>query len=167
MSIFKELFEKITERFSSPIKLSQNCESHTFYRVEDLGADDIDYCAQYLASRILDSGEPDILIEMPGSTLNLAEALSEHLSIDIEKPLVHTLDEFNQGNGKAGIVKNKNVIIINDVITTGRSCLEAHSKLTLHGANVLCWVALIDRTFGPGPVSVIATLTGDPVKLMD
>lgn len=166
MSVFRDLFEKITERFSSPVKLSQKCESNTFYRVEDLSGEDIDYCAKYLASRILDAGDPEVLIEMPGSTLNLAEALSNHLSHDIERPVVITLEEFYRGNGKSDFVKSKNVVIINDVITTGRSCLEAHSKLTLKGANVLCWAALIDRTFGPGPVAVVATLTGEPVNLL-
>ena len=167
MSIFKELFEKITERYTVPIKLSKTCEVSTFYRVEDLTAEDIDYCAQYLTTRVLDSFEPEILLEMPGSTSNLARSLASHLSEYITEPKTISLSEFSTGNGAASLVKGKKVAIINDVITTGRSCLEAHSNLTLNGANVVCWVALIDRTFGPGPVSVIATLTGDPVKLLD
>lgn len=167
MDIFKELFEKVTERFSVPIKLSKNCEANTFYRVEDLSTEDIHYCAQYLAKRILDCGEPDILIEMPGSVINLAQALASNIEEETTAPTVLTYDQFNQIKGDNNNIKGKNVAIINDVITTGRSCLEAHSDLTLHGANVTCWVALVDRTFGPGPVAVIATLTGDPVSLLD
>ena len=170
-NIFKDLFEKITERFSVAIKLSKNCEANTFYRVEDLNAEDINYCAQYLAVRIIDTGEPDILIEMPGSVINLAQALAFHIGEETQIPKVLSFEEFNgiisSDTHRSSEIKGKNIAIINDVITTGRSCLEAHSKLTLQGANVQCWVALVDRTFGPGPVAVIATLTGDPVKLLD
>jgi len=170
MTVFRDLFEKVTERFEVPIKLSRNCESNTFYRVEYLSGEDIAYCAEYLANRINNTcspEEPDFLVEMPGSSSNLAAALASALSETITKPKVISLEEFNQGNGKAGQVKDKNIVIVNDVITTGRSCLEAHSKLTMSGGNVLCWAALIDRTFGPGPVCVVATLTGDSVKILD
>ena len=170
MSVFRDLFEKVTEHFEVPIKLSKNCEANTFYRVEYLSGEDIAYCSKYLAGRIIESGsplEPEILLEMPGSSTNLAEALTSALTEEMITPKVVTLEEFNTGNGKASQVKGKNVVIVNDVITTGRSCLEAHSKLVLNGANVICWVALIDRTFGPGPVPVVATLTGEPVRLLD
>lgn len=165
--MFKNIFEKVTERFESPIKLSRNCEANTFYRVEDLTDDDVSDCGEFLATRVLDTGNPDILLEMPGSALNLANVLAEYLRQEYLLPKVISLDEFNSLSSPSSVVKGKNVIIINDVITTGRSCLEAHSKLSLNGANVLCWVALVDRTFGPGPVPVVATLTGDPVRLLD
>jgi orotate phosphoribosyltransferase len=170
MSAFKEIFEKVTERFSVPIKLSKNCESNTFYRVEYLSQEDVSYCAEYLSNRILDCISPsdaDFLVEMPGSSLHLAQAIANALGETIPSPKVLSLHEFNMGNGKASQVKGKTVVIINDVITTGRSCLEAHSKLTMSGANVVAWASLIDRTFGPGPVPVIATLSGDPVSLLD
>jgi phosphoribosylpyrophosphate synthetase len=171
MSVFQELFEKITERYEVPVKLSKNCESNTFYRVEYLSNEDIASCANYLSNRLLDCIsplEPDILLEMPGSTSGLAKEIAQYLAENhVPEPMILGLDEFNKGNGSASQVKGKNAIIINDVITTGRSCLEAHSKLSLNGAHILAWVALIDRTFGPGPVPVVATLTGDPVNLLD
>jgi orotate phosphoribosyltransferase len=171
MSVFQELFEKITERFSVPVKLSSHCESTTFYRVEYLTDEDIAYCANYLTGRILDCTsplEPEFLVQMPGSTLGLSKAIAHAFTeYHLDEPKVLTLEEFNKGNGKASQVKGKNVILINDVITTARSCLEAHSRLALSGAHILAWAALIDRTFGPGPVPVVATLTGDPVQLLD
>jgi hypoxanthine-guanine phosphoribosyltransferase len=173
MSHFPELFERITERFSVPIKLSRNCEANTFYRVEDLNPEEISVCANYLAQRTLDAcspEEPVVLVEMPGSTSGLADALAHSLSLESPSglpPRVVTLNEFNKGNGATSAVKGKNIAIVNDIITTGKSCLEAHTRLCVTGANVLCWVALIDRTFGPGPVAVVATMTGDPVKILD
>jgi hypothetical protein len=171
MSVFQELFEKVTERFSVPVKLSKNCESTTFYRVEYLSEEDISYCANYLANRLLDCIsplEPEILLEMPGSTSGLAQSIAHALTeYHLPEPKVISLEEFNKGNGKSSQVKEKNAVIVNDVITTGRSCLEAHSNLSISGAHILAWAALIDRTFGPGPVPVVATLTGDPVILLD
>lgn len=173
MSHFAELFERITERFSVPIKLSKNCEANTFYRVEDLNSEEISVCSNYLAGRTLDvcsPEEPVVLVEMPGSSSGLADALAHSISMENTsnlQPRVVTLNEFNKGNGARSAVKGKNIAIVNDIITTGKSCLEAHSNLCMSGANVLCWIALIDRTFGPGPVPVVATMTGDPVKLLD
>ncbi|HMO17087.1 MAG TPA: phosphoribosyltransferase [Oligoflexia bacterium] len=170
MSDFHDLFEKVTERFSVPVKLSKNCESTTFYRVEYLNQDDISYCADYLAGRVLDCVspiEPEFIVEMPGSSVGLAKALAGAMGEIAFEPAVISLEEFSKGNGKASQMKGKNIILSNDVITTARSCLEAHSKLTLSGANVVAWAALIDRTFGPGPVPILATLTGEPVTLLE
>jgi len=69
-------------------------------------------------------------------------------------------------NGKADILRNKTAILISDVITTAKSSLEAHSQATLRGIKIAAWIALIDRTFGPGPVPVIAAYTGAPVSVL-
>jgi len=171
MTIYKDLFEKITERYSVPIKFSKNCEANTFYRVEDLTAEDVNTLSAYLAKRtidVLNPEEPEILVEMPGSTIGLAQAVAEAINDELGKmPNVISLNEFNKGNGARSATKGKMVVIINDIITTGKSCLEAHSELCMTGAKVGCWLALIDRTFGPGPVSIVAAMTGDPVKLLD
>ncbi len=166
MNSFKDLFENITERFSVPVKLSKSCESNTFYRVEDLTREDVEFCAEYLAEKIIDSGEPDILIEMPGSAVDLGKTVADKMGEQVKRPDVILLEGTENGDINISSIQGKTIVIINDVITTGRSCLEVHSKLTMKGGNVLCWVALVDRTFGPGPVSVIATLTGDSITLL-
>ena len=75
------------------------------------------------------------------------------------------LEKIEQGNGIRKVLKDRPVVLVNDVITTGKSCLEAHNATTLMGGTVLCWAALIDRTFGPGPVPVVAAFTGEPITL--
>ena len=35
------------------------------------------------------------------------------------------------------------------------------------GSTVLCWASLVDRTFGPGPVPVVAAFTGEPVTMLE
>lgn len=165
----KEIFERITEHHSIPLRIGSRCEAHTYYRIEDLGSDDIELCAGYIAERIYkvcQEQSPDILISLPGSYTGLGPELAKALSTTSESLPLLELDKINITAKKAEL-KGKKVLLINDVITTARSCLEAHTKVTMSGAYILSWVALIDRTFGPGPVPVIAAFTGEPVVLLE
>ena len=165
----KEIFERITEHHSIPLRIGSRCESHTYYRIEDLGSDDIEQCADYIAERIYkvcQEQSPDLLISLPGSYTGIGLELAKALSTTGENLPLIQLEKLNI-NLKKTELKGKKVILVNDVITTARSCLEAHTKVTMGGASILSWVALIDRTFGPGPVPVIAAFTGEPVILLE
>jgi hypothetical protein len=166
----KKIFERITEHYDVPIRLSNRCETHVFYRVEDLSVEDLEVCAEYIADRVLKVCSPVLpqkLIKLPGCFTELAEVLSHELAPKNETLDILTMDQIERSNGKGSPVKNLNVLLVNDVITTARSCLEAHTKTTMMGATVLTWAALIDRTFGPGPVPVIAAFTGAPITLLE
>lgn len=168
-SEIKEIFSNITETYSEAIKLGSNCESRTYYRVEDLRVKDLALCAQYLKERILDNcspTRPEILVSMKNNFTELAEKLSEELALDGKAIEVVELEKVEAGNGVRNILRGKSVVLINDVITTGKTCLEAHNNTTLMGGTVHCWAALIDRTFGPGPVPVAACFTGKPITLL-
>lgn len=166
----KEIFAKITEHYEVPLRLSSRCEAKVYYRVEDLTSDDVDLCAEYIASRILKIGHPglpNIIINLHGNFTGLAATLSRELAPAGEALDVITLEQVEAGNGVAGRLRGSNVVLVNDVITTARSCLEAHTKITLMGASVMCWACLVDRTFGPGPVPVVAAFTGAPINLLE
>lgn len=167
-----EIFEKITERFQDPVPIGGRCESFTYYRTEDLTDDDLQLCAEYVVQRledILHPYHPDLFLKLPGGYSFFAERLSavysERLPGHPEIPVEQYL-ESKLGNGFGSRYKGKNAILVTDVITTARSSLEAHTKATLRGIPVLCWATLIDRTFGPGPVPVVAAYSGDPVRLL-
>lgn len=165
----KQIFDKITETYQVPIKIGSRCISRVFYRVEYLTEKDISTLAQLIAERIekvCSPQEADYLISLPGNFTSLGNHLAVALS-GRETPLeVIPFADISNKQATREKVKNKNVILVNDVITTARSCLEAHSQTTLARASVLCWAALVDRTFGPGPVAVVAGLTGEPVTLV-
>ena len=74
--------------------------------------------------------------------------------------------ELKLTNGHGPKYRGWESVLVTDVITTARSTLEAHTKVTLQGLNMLCWASLIDRTFGPGPVSVVSAFTGAPVRVV-
>ncbi|MCC6933826.1 MAG: hypothetical protein IT292_11355 [Deltaproteobacteria bacterium] len=165
----REIFERITEHHSVPLRIGSRCEAHTYYRIEDLNSSNVQLCADYVAERIdkvCSPATPHLFINLPGSYTGLAEELAKSLTFSGQVISVMQLEELHL-SGKKGELKGKNVVLVNDVITTARSCLEAHTKVTMLGASVLCWAALVDRTFGPGPVSVIAAFTGEPVILLE
>jgi orotate phosphoribosyltransferase len=93
--------------------------------------------------------------------------LSKALAPHGEAIEVVNVEQLSSGKGRATWLRDMNVVLVNDVITTARTCLEAHTKATMMGARVMCWAAIIDRTFGPGPVPVVAGITGEPVRLLE
>lgn len=170
MDSMRPIFERITEYYEVPIRVGSRCEAKVYYRIEDLSYEDITICAEYIGERILkvcSPNAPQIMINLQGSYTELANVLSRELSYNNETLEVFHLNQISGGNGHGPRIKGANVILVNDVITTARSCLEAHTKITMMGASILCWAALIDRTFGPGPVPVVAAYTGEPVRLLE
>lgn len=167
-----EIFGRITEQFEDPVPIGGRCESHIYYRTEDLSEEDLNKCAEYVAIRIrnvLSPQEPHFFLKLPGGYSFFAERLcavySEMFKGGKELPLEQYL-ESKLSNGHSEKYKGKNAVLVTDVITTARSSLEAHTKATLRGIPVLCWATLIDRTFGPGPVSVVSAFTGAPVRVL-
>lgn len=169
-SELREIFAGITEHYQSPLRLGSRCEANTYYRVEDLRFDDLRLCSNYLRERIYKicgNNLPRYLISLPGSYTGLAELLCKELVDDGADCDLIDFRDIEKDESLASEIRGESVVLVNDVITTARSCLEAHSKVTILGAQVNCWVCLIDRTFGPGPVPVVATFTGEPVRLIE
>lgn len=165
------IIERITEHYDQPVPIGGRCESNIFYRIEDLTEEDLNACAEYVAYRIdniIAPQEPQLFLKMPGGYSFFAERLCAIYSEIISNkdiPLEQYLEsKIENGQGKK--YKGLNSILVTDVITTARSSLEAHTKATLKGISVVCWATLIDRTFGPGPVSVVSAFTGAPVRVL-
>ena len=166
-----QIFARITERFDEPVPIGNRCESTVYYRTEDLSEADLNACAEYVAHRIYSLIQPDapaLFLKLPGGYSFFAERLCtlySELYAREEVPLEQYL-ESKLSNGMGSRYHGKSAILVTDVITTARSSLEAHTKATLRGISVLCWATLIDRTFGPGPVPVVSSFTGAPVRVL-
>ena len=167
-----EIFASVTEEYNDPVPIGSRCESNVFYRTEDLSEADLNACAEYVAHRIenvISPQEPQLFLKLPGGYTFFAERLSaiySELFTGIEEIPLEQYVESKLSNGHGEKYRGHNAILVTDVITTARSSLEAHTKATLRGIPVLCWATLIDRTFGPGPVSVVSAFTGAPVQLL-
>lgn len=63
------------------------------------------------------------------------------------------------------IPKDTNVIIVEDVVTTGRSVMELSQLIRMHGGNVVAVASMINRSNNRDPfpgahyVSIVSTLT--------
>lgn len=170
MDDIRRIVEQITEQYEVPIRIGSRCESSTFYHVNELSSSDIETCGAYISERVeklCEPVRPNVLIQLHGSLSGLASVLSKALAKRGEELEIINYDKLIPGNGVSAKLKNANVVLVNDVITTARSCVEIHTKVTMMHANVLCWAAIIDRTFGPGPVPVVAAFTGEPVRLLE
>lgn len=169
MDDLREIFDRITEHHSMPLRIGSRCESNVYYQVEDLNREDLKRCASYITERIENvcyPARPIYLIDLHSGMTGLAAHLGAELGGPGHSIEVLSYEDLDQ-SGSSNPLKGENIVLVNEVITTARSCLEAHSRITLMGGTVLCWAALIDRTFGPGPVPVVAAFTGAPVVLVD
>ncbi len=171
-SDIKDIFDKITETYQDPVPIGGRCESNVYYRTEDLTDENLNMCAEFVAFRIRNVTspyEPEVLFKLPGGYSFFAErlfAFYKEISPNPDKIELVQYLESKITNGQGETYRGRNTVLITDVITTARSSLEAHTKATLKGINVLCWATLIDRTFGPGPVPVVSALTGAPVRVL-
>ena len=167
-----EIFERVTERYEVPVPIGGRCESSTYYRVEYLSESDLNTCTEYVAERIvsmLAPQVPHVFLKLPGGYTFFAERLAALYSEVYPKAgeiPVEPYVEVKLSNGLGDKYRGKNAILVTDVITTARSSLEAHTKATLRGIQVMAWATLIDRTFGPGPVPVVSSFTGAPVRVL-
>lgn len=166
------IFSKISEEFNEPIPIGGRCESTVYYRTEELTEEDLNKCAEYVVDRIMkvtSTQLPSVFLKLPGGYSFFAERLcaiyNEWVPNTDEVDFEHYSDA-DISNGLGDRFKGRNTILVTDVITTAKSSLEAHTKATLRGIPILCWATLIDRTFGPGPVPVVAAYTGSPVRVL-
>lgn len=167
-----EIFKKITKIYDEPVSIGARCESPVYYSVEDLSDQDLNTCAEYVAERIINVCSPyfpEVILKLPGGFSFFAERLSAmlaELGPDREEVPLEQYSEVKITNGTGKKYRGRHAVLVTDVITTARSTLEAHTKVSLQGIRILCWASLIDRTFGPGPVPVVSALTGAPVRLL-
>ena len=165
----KELIDSVTEHYDVPVRVGSRCEASTFYRVEDLAKKELEVIAASLAARILPVCHPHYpayFLPFAGTYTGIAEIIAEKISPPDHLMEVISYEDLYGDPTIGEKLRSNKVALISDVITTARSAVEAHTKATIIGGSVLCWVSIIDRTFGPGPVPVVTSFTGDPVTLL-
>ena len=90
----------------------------------------------------------DRLVGLPYAALPIATAISLH----VNKPLIYPRREAKSYGTKATIEGDFNqgdkVVIIDDLVTTGETKIEAIDKLKAAGLEVVAIVVLIDREMG-------------------
>uniref|UniRef100_A0A7S1Q643 Orotidine 5'-phosphate decarboxylase n=1 Tax=Neobodo designis TaxID=312471 RepID=A0A7S1Q643_NEODS len=99
-------------------------------------------------AELLKTIEYDRLVGLPYAALPIATAISLH----VNKPLIYPRREAKTYGTKATIEgdfnKGDRVVIIDDLVTTGETKIEAIDKLKEVGLQVVAIVVLIDREMG-------------------
>ena len=65
-----------------------------------------------------------------------------------KKPKDHGAKKLVEGLPKGETLKGKNVVVLEDVTTTGGSSMQAVQALREEGANILCVLTVVDRLEG-------------------
>jgi orotate phosphoribosyltransferase len=65
-----------------------------------------------------------------------------------KKPKDHGAKKLVEGLPKGETLKGKNVVVLEDVTTTGGSSMQAVQALREEGANILCVLTIVDRLEG-------------------
>ncbi len=164
-----DIIKSITEYHHTPIRIGSRCESNTYYRVENLPESDVEICAEELSENILNiisPVTPDIIISLPGDYIGLASIIAKKLSDLTFQQVKHMKITPDDCFEKKDELKDKNIILVDDVITTATTCLAYHTQIFMGGASIVAWATLIDRTFGPGPVPIVSLAKGEEVRLL-
>lgn len=98
--------------------------------------------------RVLAGLEYDRIVGLPYAALPIGTAVS----LEVNKPLIYPRREAKSYGTKASIEgdfqKGDRVVIIDDLVTTGETKIEAIEKLEAVGLKVVSIVVLIDREMG-------------------
>lgn len=107
------------------------------------------YVSAALADMALAHGEPEVIVGITVSGIPFATMMADILEADISvfHPIKHRKEEEAQGavSSNFAAVRGRRVVIVDDVITSGRTIGEAIKVYRDLGADPLAAVVLIDK----------------------
>lgn len=119
------------------------------------------YVSAAMADIALEFGDPEVIVGITVSGIPFATMIADIIEADISvfHPIKHRKEKGAQGavSGNFASVKGKKVVIVDDVITSGRTISEAIKVFQELGAKPLAAVVLIDK-------KGISELEGVPVE---
>lgn len=107
------------------------------------------YVSAALVDMALEHGEPEVIVGITVSGIPFATMMADIIGADISvfHPIKHRKEEDAQGAVSSNFanVSNRRVVIVDDVITSGRTINEAIRVFRELGAEPLAAVVLIDK----------------------
>jgi orotate phosphoribosyltransferase len=107
------------------------------------------YVSAALVDMALEHGEPEVIVGITVSGIPFATMMADIIGADISvfHPIKHRKEEDAQGavSSNFASVQGKRVVIVDDVITSGRTIGEAIRVFKDLGADPLAAVVLIDK----------------------
>ncbi len=107
------------------------------------------YVSAAMIDMALEHGEPEVIVGITVSGIPFATMMADIIGADISvfHPIKHRKEEDAQGavSSNFAAVQNRRVVIVDDVITSGRTINEAIKVFRELGAEPLAAVVLIDK----------------------
>lgn len=107
------------------------------------------YVSAAMTDMALEHGEPEVIVGVAMSGIPFATMMADIIEADISvfHPIKHRKEEDAHGavSSNFAAVKNRRVVIVDDVITSGRTINEAINVYRDLGAQPLAAVVLIDK----------------------
>lgn len=107
------------------------------------------YVSAAMADLALEFGDVEVVVGITVSGVPFATMMAEIIGADITvfHPIKHRKEEDAKGaiSSNFADVEKRNVVIVDDVITSGRTIKEAIDVITDFGANALGVVVLVDK----------------------
>ncbi|MGN1321965.1 MAG: orotate phosphoribosyltransferase-like protein [Methanosphaera sp.] len=107
------------------------------------------YISSALADLTLEEGVVDAVVGISVSGVPFATIMSDLLDADLAvfHPVKHMKNESAQGaiSNNFANIKNKNVVIVDDVITSGATVTDAIRVCETHGAKPIVVTVLVDK----------------------
>ena len=109
----------------------------------------MDYISSALADLAIEEGEVDTVVGISVSGVPFATIIAQVLDAELSvfHPIKHMKNESAQGaiSHNFANIKNKNIIIVDDVITSGATVTDAIKVCKTHGATPLAVTVLVDK----------------------
>lgn len=107
------------------------------------------YVSAALVDMALEHGDPEVIVGITVSGIPFATMMADIIEADISvfHPIKHRKEEDAQGavSSNFAAVRGRRVVIVDDVITSGRTIVEAIKVFRDLGAEPLAAVVLIDK----------------------
>ena len=134
----KAVIERITCNYSKPQTLPSGHESSVYYDCSRLTPNEL---ARLAAEAIghLPEDAFDVTLGIAYQGILFAAALAGGREVSILQ---------TDGQISGGELRGKKVIVVDDVVSSGRRLLEAEKKVLASGANVVGYACIIDRSDG-------------------
>ncbi|SCU65463.1 orotidine-5-phosphate decarboxylase/orotate phosphoribosyltransferase, putative [Trypanosoma equiperdum] len=99
-------------------------------------------------ARILTTMQFDRIVGLPYAALPIATAISLEMNVPLIYPRRERKDYGTKGLIEGDFQKGDRVVIVDDLVTTGETKVEAIEKLKAAGLHIVSIVVLIDREMG-------------------
>ena len=107
------------------------------------------YISSALADLAVEDQEIDVVVGISVSGVPFATIMAELLDAELSvfHPIKHMKNESAQGaiSNNFANIKNKKVVIVDDVITSGSTVTDAINVCKTHGANPVAVTVLVDK----------------------